>query len=199
SRTHAKHPFALTVAAFAVFPCISAGQFAVNQFGYVGGGFRRYLLLPAEPGAAFRAGSYLFVTLGLSLIPLGGAVWCVFSRTPFDVRTLIMLMGVSTTALFLFHSVAVWTSILGASRGNFYHSFGNDLSLAGNATLIGSALTMVLVPTLLGPGMVSPDHWWATPPMAAAAAGLYFFSLRSAAVVFRTRRERLMAMLEGRG
>ncbi|HTX37365.1 MAG TPA: hypothetical protein VME43_20195, partial [Bryobacteraceae bacterium] len=98
SRTHAKNPFALTVAAFAVFPCISAGQFAVNQFGYVGGGFRRYLLLPAEPGAAFRAGSYLFVTLGLALIPLGGAVWCVFSRTPFDVRTLIMLMGVSTTA-----------------------------------------------------------------------------------------------------
>jgi hypothetical protein len=201
-RMESRNPFALTIAAFSVFGIITTGQFAVNQFGYVSGGFRRYLLLPTEPAAAFRAGSYLFVTLGAALIPVGASLWCLLSPAPFDARALVMLVGAGFTSLFLFHSVAIWTSILGASRGNFYHSFGNDLSFPGNATLIGAALTLVLVPMQLAkfrPEIVSPDYWWATPPMAVAAIVLYFASLRSAAAVFRTRRERLMAMLEGRG
>jgi hypothetical protein len=105
-------------------------------------------------------------------------------------------------SLFLFHRVAIWTSLLGASRGNFYQSFGNDLSFAGNATLGGASLVMALAPALLAklrPGLVSPDHWWVLPPTAAVAAVIYFASLKSAAAVFRTRREQLVASLEGRG
>ena len=136
------------------------------------------------------------------LIPFGATIWCLLSRVPFDARALVMLVGCSVTSLFLFHSVAIWTSLLGASRGNFYQSFGNDLSFAGNATLAGASLVTALAPTLLAklrPGMVSPDYWWALPPMAASAALIYFASLKSATAVFRTRREQLMALLEGRG
>jgi hypothetical protein len=201
-RLESKYPFALAIAAFSTLGTITTGQFAVNQFGYVGSGFRRYLLLPIDPAAAFRAGSYLFVALGAILIPFGAAIWCWLSRMPFDARTLAMLVGCSVTSLFLFHSVAIWTSLLGASRGNFYQSFGNDLSFAGNATLGGASLVMALAPTLLArlrPGMVAPDHWWVLPPIAAGAALIYFASLKSATAVFRTRRERLMELLEGRG
>jgi hypothetical protein len=201
-RLESKHPFALAIAAFSTLGTITTGQFAVNQFGYFGNGFRRYLLLPIDPAAAFRAGSYLFVALGAMLIPLGAVIWCLLSRMPFDARALVMLVGCSVTSLFLFHSVAIWTSLLGSSRGNFYQSFGNDLSFAGNATLAGASLVMALAPTQLAkvrPGIVAPDHWWVLPPMAAAAALVYFASLKSATAVFRTRREQLMALLEGKG
>ncbi|MGO9260587.1 MAG: hypothetical protein ACLQU1_30410 [Bryobacteraceae bacterium] len=195
------NPFALSEATFSMVGIAITGRFAVNLFGYVGGGFRRCLLLPTEPAAALRAGSYLFVSLGVVLISLGAGAWCLLSRAPFDGRALIMLVGASVTSLFLFHGVAIWTAILGARRGN-YQGFGNDLSFAGNATLLGGVFGLLLAGTLLAkrwPGIVSPDHWWATPPMAAAAIGLYFASLRSAAAVFRTRREQLMATVEGRG
>jgi hypothetical protein len=174
----------------------------VNQFGYLGNGFRRYLLLPSDPAAAFRAGSYLFVALGAMLIPPGAAIWCLLSRVPFDARALVMLVGCSVTSLFLFHSVAIWPSLLGASRGNFYQSFGNDLSFAGNATLGGASLVMALAPTLLAkfrPGTITPDHWWVALPTAMAAGLVYFTSLNLATAAFRTRREQLMALLEGRG
>jgi hypothetical protein len=160
-RLESKYPFALAIAAFSTLGTITTGQFAVNQFGYVDSGFRRYLLLPIDPAAAFRAGSYLFVALGAILIPFGAAIWCWLSRMPFDARTLAMLVGCSVTSLFLFHSVAIWTSLLGASRGNFYQSFGNDLSFAGNATLAGASLVTALAPTLLAklrPGTITPDH-----------------------------------------
>jgi hypothetical protein len=200
-RLESKYPFALSIAAFSTLGTLTTGQFAVNQFGYLGNGFRRYLLLPIDPAAAFRAGSYLFVALGAMLIPPGAVIWCWLSRAPFDARALVMLVACSITSLFLFHSVAVWTSLLGASRGNFYQSFGNDLSSAGNATLASASLVMALAPTLLArfrPGLVSPEHW-RVPPLIAMAAGLiYFASLNAATAAFQTRREHLMALLEGK-
>ena len=113
------NPFALSEATFSMVGIAITGRFAVNLFGYVGGGFRRCLLLPTEPAAALRAGSYLFVSLGVVLISLGAGAWCLLSRAPFDGRALIMLVGASVTSLFLFHGVAIWTAILGARRGNY--------------------------------------------------------------------------------
>jgi hypothetical protein len=173
----------------------------VNQFGYWDNGFRRYLLLPIDPAAAFRAGSYLFLVLGAILIPPAAVIWCWLSRAPFDAPGLAMLVACSITSLFLFHSVAIWTSLLGASHGDFYQSFGNDLSSAGNATLAGASPVMALGPTLLArfrPGLVSPEHWCATLVMAMAAGLHYFASLNAAAAAFQSRRERLMALLEGK-
>lgn len=111
-----------------------------------------------------------------------------------------MLVSCGFASVFLFHGVAVRTSVLGASRGNFYQSFGNDLSVAGNLVGMGGGFGLVLGPTLLAkyrPGIVSPRQWWAAPPMALAAMALYFASLHFAEAEFRSRRERLMVLLEG--
>lgn len=199
-RPETKQPFALTVAAFSILGGVTTGHFAVNQFGYVGYGFRRYLLLPADPAAPFRVGSYLLVALGGVWIPPATVIWCLLSHVPFDPRSLVLLVGAGVAGLFLFHGVAIWTSLLGARRGNYYQTFGNDLSFAGNVTGLGGMLVLVLAPPLLAkarPGLVSPDHWWAAPPMAVAAVAFYFASMRFAAAAFRARRERLMALVEG--
>ena len=130
-------------------------QFAVNQFGYVGGGFRRrFLLLPTDAAAAFRAGSYMFVSLSaVVLIPVAAILWCVFAPMPVNGALLAMLLGTSLSTLFLFHGLALWTSLLGARRGKFNHTFGNDLSFAGNVVVMGGMFGLLLGPQMLGQGV----------------------------------------------
>jgi len=195
-------PFPIALGAFGILGFVGTGQFAVNQFGYVGGGFRRFLLLPTDPAAAFRAGSYMFVSLSGALILPAALLWAVFAPLPSGARMLAMLVGASLTSLFLFHGVALWTSLLGPRRGKYTQSFGNDLSFAGNVVIIGGMMGLLFGPQALAkawPALFSPEYWWATPLLAAAAAGFYFASLRSASALFRSRREQLMAVMEGRG
>jgi hypothetical protein len=195
-------PFPVALGAFGVLGFVGTGQFAVNQFGYVGGGFRRFLLLPTDSAAAFRAGSYMFVSLSGVLILPAAILWAVFAPIPSSAAMLAMLVGGSLTSLFLFHGVALWTSILGPRRGKYTQSFGNDLSFAGNIVIIGGMMALLFGPQLAAkawPVVVSPAYWWATPLAAVAAAVFYFASLRSASTLFRLRREQLMALMEGRG
>ena len=54
-------PHGLFVAALGTFPMatfLGTSRISVNQFGYVGGAFRRYFLLPIEPADTLRAASY---------------------------------------------------------------------------------------------------------------------------------------------
>ena len=46
----------------------------------------------------------------------------------FDARLLVMLVGSALTSLFLFHGIGLWTTLFGARRGDYYSTFGNDLS-----------------------------------------------------------------------
>jgi hypothetical protein len=195
-------PFPLALAVFGILGFVGTGQFAVNQFGYVGGGFRRFLLLPTDPAAAFRAGSYMFASLSGTLIVPAVVLWCLLGPIPSTVPMVLMLVGMSLSSLFLFHGIALWTSVLGARRGKYTQSFGNDLSLAGNVVIIGGMLTLLFGPQAVAkvwPGAISPVYWWVTPLLAAACAVFYFASLRFTSTLFRTRREQLMALLEGRG
>lgn len=199
---HAAGPFAIGLSVFGIIGFIGTGQFAVNQFGYVGGGFRRFLLLPTDAAAAFRAGSYMFTSLSGLLILPAAILWCLFAPIHTDARMLIMLVGLSLTSLFLFHGVALWTSLLGARRGKFNHTFGNDLSFAGNVAVIGSTLVLMFGPQVLSkalPGVVTPDIWFATPVSALLAVIFYFGSLRAASRLFLTKREHLMVLMEGKG
>jgi hypothetical protein len=195
-------PFPLALGVFGIVAFAGTGQFAVNQFGYVGGGFRRFLLLPTDPAAAFRAGSYMFVSLSAMLIFPALLLWSLFAPIPSTARTLAMLAGFSLTSLFLFHGIALWTSILAARRGKYTQSFGNDLSFAGNIVVIGGMLTLLFGPQVLAkmqPAFLSPAIWWTTPLTAVAAVVFYFASLRFTTALFRKRREQLMALLEGKG
>jgi len=181
---------------------VGTGQFAVNQFGYVAGGFRRYLLLPTEPAAAFRTGSYTFVMLSSALIPIAAIAWWLVSPLPVSGLMLVMLVASSVASLFFFHGLGLWVSLLATRRGNFQTTFGNDLSFAANVVLIGGMLGMLFLPRVcykFWPDAMSPDKWWAAVGAAALGIAFYFVSLRSATALFRARREYLLGVVEGRG
>jgi hypothetical protein len=197
----AKVEFASAMGAFSIIGFIGTAQFAVNQFGYVGNGLRRYLLLPADPAAALRSCSYTFALLDAVLIVVGLLVWPFLSRGPLDPLMMVLLAGCSLTAMFLYLSAGLWTSLLAARRGNYYSSFGNDLSFAGNVILIGGMLGLVFLPRIAAgrwPDLFWSGYWWVTLAAAAVAAGIYWMSLDRAAALFRAQRERLLAIMEGR-
>ncbi len=194
------------VAAMGAFGIVSfpTSRFAVNQFGYLGGGFRRFLLLPADPAAALRTGSHAALLLSAPLIPLAALGWALITPRagiPFDPRMVLMLLASATTGLFLFHGLGLWVSIYNPRRGNYFANLGNDLSLAGNIVIIGGVLTAIALPQLLrafAPKLLSPDSWWTALLWTAAAMGFYRASLAVTCGAFLRRREELMAVVEGR-
>ncbi len=197
-------PDAVFVAALGTFPIatfFAVSRMAVNQYGYVGGAFRRLLLLPTPPGASLRTGSYASLLLATSLLPLAAIAWVALAPAPFDARKLIMLLLSGLAGAVLFHAAALWVGLLNPRRGNYGNNFGNDLSLGGNILLIGGVLLCIAVPQLLSkfvPALVSPANWWLAILAAAIAVAVYSASLRAAGPVFRNRRERLLAVVEGR-
>jgi hypothetical protein len=195
-------PFSVALAIFGIIGFIGTGQFAVNQFGYVGGGFRRFLLLPTDPAAAFRAGSYMFVSLSGALILPAALLFALFGPIPSNAPMMLMLVGTSVMSLFLFHGIALWTSVLGPRRGNYKQALGNDLSFVGNIVILGGTLGWLFLPQLLIRGdsaALVRSYWWATPALALAAIIFYTVSLRLTTSLFRARREEIMAMMEGKG
>jgi hypothetical protein len=48
------------------------------------------------------------------------------------------------------------------------------------------------------PAAVSPDHWWLILPLAAGSIVFYVISLRATGVLFLSKREELLAVVEGR-
>jgi hypothetical protein len=196
---------ALFVAALGTFPLVgflAPARFTVNQFGYAGGGYRRYFLLPTDAAAALRTGSFASMMLGAPLLVVAAIVWVVLSPSPFDGRMLFMLVASGIAGLLTFHALGLWTSILGPRRGNYNQNLGNDLSLAGNIVFIGGLFACLLTPHLLAkvaPALVSPQDWWIAVIPAALALLFYVYSLGATGTLFLRRRERLMAVVEGRG
>jgi hypothetical protein len=194
--------FPTVLGAFAIVGCLGTAQFAVNQFGYVDGGFRRFLLLPTGPAAAFRAGSYTFLALSSVFIPIAAVAVSLFHPFTFDGRVLVMLVGASVFSLFFFHGVALWVSVLAPRRGNFAASMGNDLSFAANIVVMGWMLSLLFLPRVIAkswPDAITPANWWVLPPLALAGLIFYVFSLRSTAALFAARREQILAVIEIRG
>lgn len=176
-------------------------RIAVNQFGYTGGGFRRFFLLPANPGASLRAASYASVLLGLGMMPLGLIAFFLLAPGGNDPRKVFMLLCYGLSGLLIFNGLGLWTTLYGARKGNYTSAVGNDLSFAGNVALIGCMLGGMLLPQLLHrqtPAAVSPDNWpWAVIPLGVAYA-FYRLSLAFAAPQVFYRREELMKVVEGK-
>ena len=201
-RQHAPNAFFLAaLGAFPVASFLGTSRIAVNQFGYAGGGFRRLLLMPANPAACLRAGSYAGVLLEAALVALAALAWILFAPVPFDGRMLFLLVGSGVTGLFLFHGLGLWATLYGPKRGKYDASFGNDLSAMGNVILIGGMIGSMFLPQILfhlAPALVDPANWWLAIPIVALAVGFYRVSLRLAGARLAGRRERLMAIVEGR-
>jgi hypothetical protein len=193
----------LFVAALGTVPIVTflgTSRIAVNLYGYVGGAFRRFLLFPGDPAASLRAGSYASVLLGGSALVPAAIIWAVFAPRPLDFGGIVLPLTNGVTVLFLFNSVGLWTSLFGARRGKYDKALGNDMSLLGNIVVIGSAVACIFGPQVLrnaAPALVSRENWWIL-VAAALAIAIYRVSLRAAGAVFTGRRERLLAVVEGK-
>jgi hypothetical protein len=195
------NPFAAAVGVFAVAGLAPAAAFIVNQFGYVGSGFRRYFLFPMDPAAALRASSYTLMALCSVYLVLAALAWVLFAPVAWDARGLAMLLASGAFGLFAFHGAGLWTTLYGPRRCDPNKTMGNDLSLAGNLVVVGGMMTMLIGPMTLGrfrKDVVAPDHWFVVVVLAALAACFYFASLRRATAVLSSRRERLLAVVEGK-
>lgn len=195
------NPFAAAVGVFAVAGMTPAAAFIVNQFGYLGGGFRRYFLFPFRPAAALRATSYSLLALCSVYIVLAALAWIFFAPVAVGGTGLLMLLLSGIFGLFLFHGLGLWTTLYGPRRCDPNKTMGNDLSLAGNIVLIGGTFSLLFGPMVFGQfhkGLVTPDRWPFVLALAALAILFYFASLRRATAILPARRERLLAVVEGR-
>jgi hypothetical protein len=197
-------PHGLFVAALGTFPVMTfmwTSRIAVNQFGYVGGAFRRYFLLPIDAADILRTASYAALTLGAMVLPLLLLGWAIFAPRPFDPRMLVMLACSAITGLLIFNAVGIWITLFNPRRGKYNASFGNDLSVGGNIVVIGGVLTAFWLPAALyraWPAAVSPDSWWMILPLPVLAGVFYIATLKAAGPLFSARREKLLAVVEGK-
>jgi hypothetical protein len=162
---------ALPLAAF-----MASGRIVLNQFGYMGGGFRRLLLLPVPPSSLIWSASFTSTILSLAMALLCLIGWVVVAPFPFDLRMIAMLACSALTGLLLLQSASVWATIYNPSRGNYFLKLGNDLSLGANAIFV------------LG----------ASGPFFAVAAAVYFATLAVAGWALAGRRQKVLAVVQGK-
>jgi hypothetical protein len=204
SRSSSADPDALFVAAF--FASFAVGVISTthmdnNVFGYERSGFRRFLLAPAPPLAVLRSVTAASLAVGACQIPVAAAAWTLFSPYSGQGRMLAVLVANAFTGMFLCRCLAMWASLLAPRRANYFENFGNQLSAGGNVVAMGSVLLPMLLPQLLRSSVLSPvllRYWWAALLAAPLAALLLHLTLRAGARTFTSRRERLLAVIEGR-
>ena len=180
---------------------MGTSRIAVNQFGYTGGGFRRFFLLPTDPGATLRAASYASVLMGAGMIPLGLIAWIVLAPGGSDLRKAFMLLCSAATGLLVFNGLGLWSTLYGPRKGNYTSAVGNDLSAAGNVVVFTCMLGGIFLPVLLrkfAPALVAPENWAIAAIPAGLAYAFYKISLSIAAPLVYRRREQLMAVVEGK-
>jgi hypothetical protein len=193
--------FAAALGMFPMVTFLASARFTLNQFGYTGGAFRRYFLLPVDPPDILRTGSYASLLLGASLLPFAALLWVALAPVAFDARMLFMLLASGLAGLFGLHGLGLWATLFGPRRGNYNQALGNDLSVLGNIVLIGGMVALMIVPQVLmkvDPEVISPDSWWLTIPVVLLNVLFYVYSLVTASALFPKRREQLMAIVEGR-
>ena len=197
-RAHPLFQFFLALGVMAIAGFSATFNVSINVFGYDGSGFRRYFLLPVPPGAVIRAALLAPLLLGAPVIPVALLACFWFSRVPVDARMAVMLVSNAISGLLLFTALALWISLLRPSRTRLDASFQNDYSLAANLVGQGAMLGTLFGTMFLGLALDARLllYWWAAPLVAAGAVVFSLFTLRAAPAVFRSRRERILAVLE---
>ena len=112
--------------------------FIVNQFGYVGSGFRRYFLFPVDPGEALRASSLTLLSLCSVYIALAGRVLGGASAHGLRrARPGHAPGGRRVRPVHVSRPRLVGSAYTGARRCDPNKTMGNDLSLLGNLVVGG--------------------------------------------------------------
>lgn len=180
---------------------LTTAGLSLNAFGAEGSGFRRLLVSPCSQVALVRATAAAPVVIGGVYSGVVVPAWMLISRMPIDGRLLLMLLAQSFTVLLLFQALAVWSSVLSPRRLTYGQRFRDEMSAGGYVALIGGCFVALILPVVLR-GVVMPgpivQYWWA--PLAAlpAAVAVWELTCRSAARAFARRRERVLAVVEGR-
>jgi hypothetical protein len=193
--------FTGALGAMPVLGYMGTSRIAVNQFGYTAGGFRRFFLLPTDPGAAMRAASYASVVMGAGMIPLGLLAWMAFAPGGHDLRKTFMLLCSGVTGLLVFNGMGLWSTLYGPRKGNYSSAVGNDLSAAGNLVVFTCILGGLFLPIILknaAPQLVAPENWAIAVIPLGLSYAFYKLSLSIAAPRLFQRREQLMAVVEGK-
>jgi hypothetical protein len=193
--------FVTALGSVSLLTFFGVSRIMVNQFGYVGGAFRRYFLLPVKPDAILRSASYAGLLIGAAMAPLGVIAFAAVVPDGRDPRALLMLLSTAFSGMFLLHGLGVWVTLYNPRKGNYNSTFGNDLSLGGNILLIGGMMTALILPNVVyhfARGLVAMDAWWGYPALPVLACAFYVSSLRAAGSRFAGRRERVLAIVEGR-
>ena len=170
-----------------------------NAFGFDRNGTRRLLLAPVPGYSMLASTSVASAMICATYLFIATAVWTVVNRTA-EPRMVLMLVTHGLTGLFLFHSVAAWTSVLTPSKGDYSERFRRQNSPGTIWTMIFMMIILILSftirSTLLGNDLAA--YWWLSCIAAGAAGFLYFSSLKLAGPVLIRRRERLLSVVEGR-
>jgi hypothetical protein len=126
------------------------------------------------------------------------AIWSAFVEP--SARMVLMLITHGVTGLLLFHIVALWTSVLMPVRADYFEKFRKQASGGTRITVIllmGMMAVSAGVRQLLLPGPLV-DYWWLSALVMMASAAAYAGSLGPASALFGRRRERMLAIVEGR-
>jgi hypothetical protein len=169
-----------------------------NAFGFDGGGTRRLLLMPVSSYTLLVTMNLASAIICAAFLIVAVAIWTAVSGIVEPVMVL-MLITHGFTGLLLFHSAATWTSVLTPARGDYFEKFRRQNTPGTRWTgffTLGLLLASFLVRLLL-PGDITA-YWWLSIVFLVFSGLIFVMTMNLAATVFRTRRERLLAVVEGR-
>jgi hypothetical protein len=188
--------FALGVAPAVAFA--STIPIAMNLFGFDGRGLRRYFLLPVRTAHVFRTVALVSLLPGALLLPVALVAWLIFAPIPMDGRMLTELVCAGLGGFLFLQALGLWTTLLSPRAIPFRVAFGNKLSFAANALMfvtLGILFGLPWALTTLGFEVVV-RAWWMAPWILVATIAFYVATVQVGAMVFVTRREHIIALLE---
>jgi hypothetical protein len=190
--------FLLVLGAAPVIAFLATGSLPLNLFGFDGAGFSRHFLLPLSGDRILRTTALASLVPGALLVPVGVGVWWLLMPDP-TARMTVMLLAAGYGGLLFFHALAIWTSLLAPTPIPLDLVFGNRLSVAANVLMVGSIVAFFGFSVLLNRVGIHRvmDRWWMAVPLFVAAVVLFTVTLRVGARVLVSRREEILAELEG--
>ena len=195
-----RDPFLFALGAAPALGTLATGTLSMNLFGFDGHGFRRYFLLPVKAVQVLRTAALVGLIPGALLVPIGLVAWCVLTPDPVTARMTIMLLCGGVGGLLVFQAGGLWTTLLAPRAIPFDMTFGNKLSPAANLLFVLVMVVFFGLPLALS--AVGTDAvlraWWVAPFFLGAAVMFYLKTLRAGARVLVNRRERMLAVIEGR-
>jgi hypothetical protein len=129
-----------SLAAFFLIGLCATRAITLNQFGYDGPGFKRYLFSPVSLKKVLFCNSMVSVLVGWMLIIPTLAVFKLGGVITLDPRWIALLVCSAMTGGFFFNAAGIWTSIFAPRSVVFNKIAGNDMSLAGSIVMFAGFL-----------------------------------------------------------